>query len=127
VNFVAKAQHFPGLSALTGVQVWPSCFQPARLLGDKQRHAPRLEEAIMKIGFAAGALLAIIIAMQGVTFAQVQKAPVSRYCLLERIGGGGFGSEMMTCRYNTLAQCMASKGAISDTCIVNPQLTFPPR
>jgi hypothetical protein len=81
----------------------------------------------MKVLSAGGALLAVTVGIGGTTFAQAQNAPVYRYCLLERIGGGGFGSEMMTCRYNTLAQCMASKGAITDTCIVNPQLTFPPR
>ena len=82
----------------------------------------------MKILLVAGALLAAAIGMQGVTFAQAQKAPVYRYCLLE--GGGGTrggGGQMMTCRYNTLAQCMASKTGNSDTCIINPQLTFPPR
>jgi Protein of unknown function (DUF3551) len=81
----------------------------------------------MKVLFAAGALLAVTIGAQGTVLAQAQKAPVYRYCLLERTGGGGFLNPMMTCRFNTLAQCMASKGAISDTCIVNPQLTFPPR
>jgi hypothetical protein len=82
----------------------------------------------MKILFAAGALLAITLALQSVTFAQVQRAPVYRYCLLE--GGGGTrggGGQMMTCRYNTWAQCMASKAGNSDSCIINPQLTFPPR
>jgi hypothetical protein len=79
----------------------------------------------MKLLVAAGTLLALTSAA---ALAQGQKAPVYRYCLLERMGGGGFiGSEMMTCRFNTLAQCMASKGAISDTCIINPQLTFPPK
>jgi hypothetical protein len=82
----------------------------------------------MKVLFAASALLVVAIGIQGIALAQAQKAPVYRYCLIERMGGGGFiGNEMMTCRYNTLAQCMASKGANSDTCIVNPQLTFPPR
>ena len=81
----------------------------------------------MKFFFVVGALLAATIGIDSTAFAQTQKAPVYRYCLLERMGGGWFGNEMMTCRYNTLAQCMASKGAVSDTCIVNPQLTFPPR
>jgi hypothetical protein len=66
--------------------------------------------------------------MHGVMLAQAQKAQVYRYCLFEGGGGprGGSG-QMMTCRYNTLAQCMASKTANSDSCIINPQLTFPPR
>jgi hypothetical protein len=78
----------------------------------------------MKGLVSAGTLLALTSAA---AFAQGQKAPVYRYCLLERMGGGFIGSEMMTCRFNTLAQCMASRGAISDTCIINPQLTFPPK
>jgi hypothetical protein len=82
----------------------------------------------MKFLFVVGALLAATIGIDSTAFAQAQKAPVYRYCLLERLGGGpGSAGEMMTCRYNTLAQCMASKGAITDTCIINPQLTFPPR
>jgi hypothetical protein len=82
----------------------------------------------MKILFAAGALLAMTLALQGVSFAQGQKAPVYRYCLLEGGGGSrGGGGQMMTCRYNTWAQCMASKSGNSDSCIINPQLTFPPR
>jgi hypothetical protein len=82
----------------------------------------------MKILFVAGALLAVVFGIAGTAFAQVQ-APVYRYCLLERSGGGsgGTGGEAMLCRYNTWAQCMASKTGNSDTCIINPQLTFPPR
>jgi hypothetical protein len=81
----------------------------------------------MKLLFIAGVLLAAAIAIAGTTPAPAQNAPVYQYCLLERMGGSqGFG-EMMTCRYNTLAQCMASKSGNADTCIINPQLTFPPR
>jgi hypothetical protein len=82
----------------------------------------------MRILFAAGALLAVTIGIAGPAFAQA-RAPVHRYCLLERSGGGsgGTGGEAMLCRFNTLAQCMASKTGNTDTCIVNPQLTFPPR
>ena len=82
----------------------------------------------MKILSAAGALFAIAVVMQGVTLAQAQQARVYRYCLLEGGGGPrGGGGQMMTCRYETLAQCMASKSGNSDSCIINPQLTFPPR
>jgi Protein of unknown function (DUF3551) len=82
----------------------------------------------MRILIVTAAFLTGVLAMEGVAFAQAQKAPVYRYCLLE--GGGGTrggGGQMMTCRYNTLAQCMASKAGNSDSCIINPQLTFPPR
>jgi hypothetical protein len=82
----------------------------------------------MKTLFAAGALLVLVFTMQGVTLAQAQRAQVYRYCLLEGGGGPrGGGGQMMTCRYNTWAQCMASKTGNSDSCIINPQLTFPPR
>jgi hypothetical protein len=82
----------------------------------------------MKTLFVAVASLAVTTGIAGAAFAQVQ-APVYRYCLLERSGGGsgGTGGEAMLCRYNTWAQCMASKTGNSDTCIINPQLTFPRR
>jgi hypothetical protein len=81
----------------------------------------------MKLLFIAGALLASAIAISETTPVQAQNAPVYQYCLLERMGGPSGGGEMMTCRYTTLAQCMASKSGNADTCIINPQLTFPPR
>ena len=82
----------------------------------------------MKILFATAVLLTVVLGIEGAAFAQGVKAPVYRYCLLEGGGGPrGGGGQMMTCRYNTLAQCMASKAGNSDSCIINPQLTFPPR
>jgi hypothetical protein len=86
----------------------------------------RSEEG-MKVLLAGGALLAAAIAIAGTTSAQAQNAPVYQYCLLERMGGPQGPGEMMTCRYTTLAQCMASKSGNADTCIINPQLTFPRR
>ena len=82
----------------------------------------------MKAIFVVSVLLAVLIVIDGTTVAPAQNAPLYRYCLLER-GSGGLGArgEMMTCRYNTWAQCMASKSGNTDTCIVNPQLTFLPR
>ena len=80
----------------------------------------------MKIVIAMGALLAVIVGMTAGAYAQ-QKAPVYRYCLLESSGGfrGGGGSTL--CRFNTLQQCLASKTGWSDSCIINPELTFPRR
>ena len=80
----------------------------------------------MRLLLAASATLAVAIVSQ-VAPVQAQNAPVYRYCLLERMGGPQGGGEMMTCRYNTLAQCMASKSGNADTCTVNPELTFPRR
>lgn len=77
----------------------------------------------MKILIATGAVLAATFGLSAGAFAQ-QKAPVYRYCLLESSGGfrGGGGSTL--CRFNTLQQCMASRTGNSDTCIINPELTF---
>ena len=81
----------------------------------------------MRILFVAGVLLALATGLH-MAFAQGPRSPIYPYCLLERgVGGPGAGGEMMTCRYNTWGQCMASKGGNTDTCIINPQLTFPPR
>jgi hypothetical protein len=81
----------------------------------------------MKILVATAALLAVTFGLTAGAFAQQQKAPVYRYCLLESSGGfrGGGGSTL--CRFNTLQQCMASKTGWSDSCIINPELTFPRR
>jgi hypothetical protein len=82
----------------------------------------------MRFLFFTGVLLAAVTGGSNVVFAQGQRAPVYPYCLLERgVGGPGAGGEMMSCLYNTWAQCMASKGGNTDTCIINPLLTFPPR
>lgn len=71
----------------------------------------------MKTIVAAGVVLAAAIGMQ--SQAQAQNAPVYRYCLQEGGGfRGGLGSTL--CRYNTLAQCWASKTSPSDLCYLNP-------
>jgi hypothetical protein len=67
---------------------------------------------------AAGVVLAATFSMQMEAVAQ-SKAPVYRYCLQENpIGRGGLGQTL--CRYNTLAQCWASKTSPSDLCYLNP-------
>ena len=68
----------------------------------------------------------MLVLMQADAFAQFQKAPVYRYCLFDQGGGGRFGGAML-CRFNTLAQCMAARTSLIDSCIINPELTFPPR
>jgi hypothetical protein len=84
-------------------------------------------ETNMKVLFAASALLVAAIDMQGAVFAQGQTR-VYPYCLLDRSGGGaGAGGEAMRCAYDTMGQCMASKTGNTDSCIVNPYLTFPKR
>ena len=79
----------------------------------------------MKVIVATGVLFAAAIGMQAEALAQSQpKAPIYRYCLLEASGGfrGGGGSTL--CRFNTIAQCLASRNSFADTCIINPELTF---
>jgi hypothetical protein len=70
---------------------------------------------------AAAAMLGITVAS---AFAQQQKAPVYRYCLLEAGGGWRGGGGPMLCRFNTYAQCAQSKNSFADSCIINPELTF---
>lgn len=47
------------------------------------------------------------------------------YCLQAGAGGGeGGGAAPLLCSYETLEQCLASKTANSDTCMLNPVLGF---
>lgn len=79
---------------------------------------------MMKTVVVAGALFAAAIGMQAE--AQAQNAPTYRYCLQE---SGGFrgGSGQTLCRYQTLAQCWASKTSPSDFCYLNPAYPGPKR
>jgi hypothetical protein len=79
---------------------------------------------MMKTWMIAGALVAGVIGVQAQALAQQTKAPVYRYCLVESSGGfRGSGGGSTLCRFNTWAQCLASKTGISDYCIINPELT----
>lgn len=71
----------------------------------------------MKIFIVASALLAAGFALAAP--AHAQNAPVYQYCLLD--GSHPNTSGMVLCRYETLAQCMASRNSFNDTCYVNPQ------
>jgi hypothetical protein len=47
------------------------------------------------------------------------------YCLQAGAGGGqGGGDTPLLCRFETLAQCEASKTANSDWCMLNPVIGF---
>ena len=48
-----------------------------------------------------------------------QNAPTYQYCLLDGSHPDTVG--MVLCRFETLAQCMASRNSFADTCYVNPQ------
>lgn len=73
----------------------------------------------MRLFIASCALLAGIVSMQGPVLAQGKSAPVYAYCLQE---SGGFrgGTGQILCRFNTLAQCWASKSSPADFCYRNP-------
>jgi hypothetical protein len=68
-------------------------------------------------------IVAATLAVAGVglqTAAEAQRAPVYRYCLIEYLGPRGGGGTIL-CRFNTWAQCMASRSGPSDSCFVNPE------
>jgi len=50
-----------------------------------------------------------------------------RFCLESTDGGGGHGgggAGSLLCRYETMAQCVASKTTQGDRCMLNPWLAF---
>lgn len=70
----------------------------------------------MKILVFLGVLFACGAALQTTASAQ---GKVYEYCLEFADGGGG---STINCAYESLAQCMASKGSPSDRCFANPRL-----
>lgn len=46
------------------------------------------------------------------------RAPVYRYCLMDNSTRDSMGT--MMCRFDTLAQCLASRLSFADTCHINP-------
>lgn len=76
----------------------------------------------MKTLIVATTVAAALVGLQSVAQAQ-QRAPVYRYCLLEYLGPRGGGGTLL-CRFNTYAQCMASRSGQSDSCMVNPEYSI---
>jgi len=72
----------------------------------------------MKTSIAASALLAAGLAIAAMP-ASAQNAPVYQYCLLD--GSHPNTAGMVLCRFETIAQCMASRNSFNDTCYINPQ------
>jgi hypothetical protein len=72
----------------------------------------------MKTSIAASALLAAGLAIAAMP-ASAQNAPVYPYCLLD--GSHPNTAGMVLCRFETIAQCMASRNSFNDTCYINPQ------
>lgn len=73
----------------------------------------------------AGALALALAAVQGAATQERIRAN-ERYCLLTSDGGGFLGGGPPLCRYETMAQCMASRTGGSDSCIRNPALGTQP-
>jgi Protein of unknown function (DUF3551) len=70
----------------------------------------------MKILVFLGVLFACGVSLQKTVLAQ---GKVYEYCLESADGGGG---STTNCAYESLAQCLASKGSPSDKCFANPRL-----
>ncbi|HEV2000202.1 MAG TPA: DUF3551 domain-containing protein [Xanthobacteraceae bacterium] len=79
-----------------------------------------------KIAIAA-ALLAALAATGSASAQDERVRPNERYCLEPIDGGqGGGGGGSFICRYETMAQCLASKTGQSDRCMLNPRLAGQP-
>lgn len=79
----------------------------------------------MKTLIVTATVAATLAGLHSAAHAQ-QRAPVYRYCLMENSGGGAFGSGggTLLCRFNTYAQCMASRTGSTDSCMINPQISM---
>jgi hypothetical protein len=78
---------------------------------------------MIKIAIAA----ALVAAFAGTAAAQERLRANERYCLETTDGGpDGGGTSPLMCRFETLAQCIASKTAQADRCMLNPRLAMPP-
>ena len=62
----------------------------------------------------------IVWGMAGPASAQTPSSAY-RYCLMSGSHRDTVG--MVLCRFDTLAQCMASRNGFGDTCYINPQYT----
>lgn len=70
----------------------------------------------------AGAILAALVALQSTATAQQPVRANEHFCL--ESSGGRSGTQPLLCRFETLAQCFASKTAPGDRCYLNPWLAF---
>jgi hypothetical protein len=70
----------------------------------------------MKILAFLGVLFACGLSFQTAASAE---GIVNQYCMEAADGGGG---STITCTYESMAQCVASKGAPGDRCYENPRL-----
>ena len=75
----------------------------------------------MKAMIAAGVLVAAAVGLFQIPASAQTPSSAYRYCLMDGSHRDTVG--MVLCRYNTLAQCMASRNGFGDTCYINPQYT----
>ena len=76
-----------------------------------------------RIFYAALALTVLVTAMQAEAQQKLRKNET--YCLQAGAGGGESGGvSPLLCSYETLEQCLASKTANSDTCMLNPAIGY---
>jgi hypothetical protein len=74
----------------------------------------------MKVLFVFGVALGAAIVLAPSQASAQNRAPVYRYCLMNNSHPGEVGS--LLCRFDTLAQCLASRHSLGDTCLINPEL-----
>ena len=75
----------------------------------------------MKAMIAAGVLVAAAVGLFQIPASAQTPSSAYRYCLMDGSHRDTVG--MVLCRYNTLAQCMASRNSFGDTCYINPEYT----
>ena len=75
----------------------------------------------MKAMIAAGVLVAAAVGLFQIPASAQTPSSAYRYCLMDGSHRDTVG--MVLCRYNTLAQTMASRNSFGDTCYINPEYT----
>ncbi|HEX5777655.1 MAG TPA: DUF3551 domain-containing protein [Xanthobacteraceae bacterium] len=75
----------------------------------------------MKILTAIGLPMVAAAILFSLAPASAQTARTYRWCLMH--GGPRDMAGMVLCRFETLAQCMASRNSFADTCYINPEYT----
>jgi hypothetical protein len=75
----------------------------------------------MKVLIASGVLAVAAVGLFLAPASAQTPSSAYRYCLMDGSHRDTVG--MVLCRFNTLAQCMASRNSFGDTCYINPEYT----